>query len=74
MKKERKQELAELLEEAMGHLMVRYGYMPSSVPPAVYQRYLEEHWTYYGVDFLSFMFSIRLELDIVSETTRFKSS
>ena len=70
MTEERKRELAQLLEEAMGQLMVRCGYAPSSIPPVVYQRYLEEHWTYYGVDFLSFMFSIRLELDVVSEATK----
>ena len=71
MTEERKQELKQLLDEAMESLRVRYGYdipLPSHVRE-VYRKYLQECWTHYGVDLLSFLFSIRLGFDTVDETT-----
>ena len=57
MTEERKQELGQLLEEAMGSLVIRYGYRgPLSIPVDVYRGYLQERWRYYGADFLSFAF------------------
>ena len=71
MTEERKQELEQLLGEAMESLVIRYGYGgPLSIPVDVYRRYLQERWASYGVDFLSFSFSARFTLDIVSETTK----
>ena len=72
MTEERKQELRELLEEAMGSLVIRYEYggPVSSIPPDVYRRYLQERWTYYGVDFLEFAFSIHFVPDIADGPTK----
>ena len=73
MTEERKQELSQLLEEAMENLEIRYGYGgPAPLPVDVYKRYLQERWTCYGVDFLSFSFSIRLTPDIAGEITKSK--
>lgn len=69
MTEERKQELRRLLEEAMGSLEIRYEHGIELIPVDVYRKYLEELWTYYGVDFLSFAFSIRFRLGIVDKTT-----
>lgn len=69
MTDKRKQELKQLLHEAMGNLIVLYEYRPSPIPIDVYRRYLLERWKYYGVDFLSFSFSISLGLAIVGENT-----
>ena len=72
MTEEKKQELKQLLTEAMASLKIRYGYdvpLPSHVRE-VYRKYLQECWTHYGVDLLSFLFSIRLGLDTVDETTK----
>ena len=71
MTEERKQELEQLLGEAMESFVIRYGYGgPLSIPVGVYRRYLQERWTSYGVDFLSYSFSARFTLDIVNETTK----
>ena len=72
MTEERKRELAELLEEAMKSLVIRYEYGGpiSSIPPDVYRRYLQERWTYYGVDFLEFAFSIHFVPDIADRSTK----
>ena len=73
MTEERKQELEQLLNEAMESLVIRYGYGgPLSIPVDVYRKYLQERWTSYGVDFLSFWFSPLFMLDIVNEPTRSK--
>ena len=71
MTEARKQELEQLLGEAMESLVIRYGYGgPLSIPVGVYRRYLQERWASYGVDFLSYSFSARFTLDIVNETTK----
>ena len=72
MTEERKQELAELLEEAMESLVVRRAYHgPPSLPVHVYRRYLEEErWKYCGADFLSFALSTRFMPDIEDEITK----
>ena len=58
---ERKQELRQLLNEAKRSLAIRYKYGgPISIPVDVYSRYLQERWTYYGIDFSSFAFSINI--------------
>ena len=76
MTEERKQELRQLLEEAIGSLEIRYERGGESIPVDIdvglYKRYVAERWTYYGVDFLSFAFSIRFRLDIVDKTTESK--
>ena len=73
MTEERKQELGQLLEEAMGSLVIRYGYRgPLSIPVDVYRGYLQERWRYYGADFFACSFSARFTPDITSETTRLK--
>ena len=71
MTEERKQELRQLLEEATKkeNLEIRYGSEPVSLPVDLYGRYLEERWTFYGVDFLSFWWS-RFTLDIKDEITK----
>lgn len=71
MTEDRKQELRQLLEEAMGNLAVQYGVtsLPSDTGEA-YREYLQERWTYYGIDLLSFLFPMRLTLDITDEITR----
>ena len=71
MTEERKQELKQLLEKAKKNLVIRYKYGgPSSIPVAVYRRYLQERWRYYGIDFLSFAFSIQLVPDIADGSTK----
>ena len=72
MTEERKQELRQLLKEARKSLVIRYEYggPVSSIPPDVYRRYLQERWTYYGVDFLSFAFSIHFVPDIADRPTK----
>ena len=73
MTEERKQELRQLLNEAMKNVVIRYGYRgPLSIPEDVYRRYLQEHWQYYGADFFSCSFSARFTPDLGSETTRLK--
>ena len=74
MTKERKHELSQLLEEATKkeNLEIRYGSVPVSLPPDLYARYLEERWTYYGVDFLSFWLSPRITPEIVDKTIESK--
>ena len=74
MTEERKQELSQLLEEATKkeNLEIRYGSVPVSLPPDLYARYLEERWTYYGVDFLSFWLSPRITPEIVDKTIESK--
>ena len=74
MIEERKQELARLLEEAKKeeNLEIRYEHGIELIPVDVYRKYLKECWKYYGVDFLSFAFSIRFRLDIVDKTTESK--
>ena len=69
---ERKQELRQLLHEAMGKLIILYEHRPSPIPMDVYKRYLKERWKYYGVDFLSFSFSTSFWLVIVGENTESK--
>ena len=72
MTEERKQELEQLLKEARKSLVIRYEYggPVSSIPPDVYRRYLQERWTYYGVDFLGFAFSIHFVPDIADGLTK----
>ena len=71
MTEERKQELAELLNEAMRSLVIRYKYGERvPIPRDVYRRYLQERWKYYGVDFLSFAFSIQFVPDIADGSTK----
>ena len=72
MTEERKRELRQLLEEARKSLVIRYEYggPVSYIPPDVYKEYLQERWTYYGVDFLSFAFSIQFVPDIADRRTK----
>ena len=74
MTEERKQELRQLLEEATKeeNLEIRYEHGIELIPVDVYRKYLKECWKYYGVDFLSFAFSIRFRLDIVDKATEAK--
>ena len=43
-----------------------------NLPKDVYKKYLEERWTSYGVDFLSFWLSPRVTPDIVNEAIKSK--
>lgn len=66
MTEERKQELRQLLRETMKGLQIRYdGFLP--IPIDVYRKYLQERWSFYGVDYLSFTFGTRFTLFIVEE-------
>ena len=75
MTEERKQELAELLDEAMGSLQVRYehgqgmiyGY-ELALPIDEYRKYLQERWTVYSVEPAWFFFNVRPY--IVSESIK----
>ena len=73
MTDERKQELKQLLHEAMGKLIILYEHRPSRIPIDVYKRYLQERWKYYGMDFLSFSFMTNFWLVIEGENTESKS-
>ena len=70
MTEERKQELRQLLGEAMRSLVVRYENSPRSVPVPVYRSYLTERWKYYGIDFLSQAFSVNFTLDVANRHTK----
>ena len=73
MNEARKQELRQLLNEAMENVVIRYGYRgPLSTRRDVYKKYLQERWQYYGADFFSCSFSARFTPDLGSETTRLK--
>ena len=45
------------------NLEIRYEHRIELIPVDVYRKYLKECWQYYGVDFLSFAFSIRFRLE-----------
>ena len=71
MTEKRKQELRQLLQEAKKSLVIRYKFGGrSAVPVDVYREYLEERWKYFGIDFLSFAFSIQFAPDIADQSTR----
>lgn len=72
MIEERKRELRQLLQEANKSLVIRhtFGGERLNVPVDVYQKFLEERWKYYGIDFLSFSFSIQFSPDIADQSTR----
>ena len=72
MTDERKQELTQLLQETMKGLQIRYEYGPLPIPIDIYRRYVEERWTSYGVDFLSFAYSTRFTIFIVGENGELK--
>ena len=72
MTEERKQELRQLLEEAMENLEIRHEYGPVSLPVDIYRSYLQERWTYYGLDILSLASANRFTLNIVNEATKSK--
>ena len=72
MTEERKQELRQLLHEAMKGLQIRYEYGSLPIPIDVYRKYLQERWAFYGVDYLSFTFSTRFTLFIVGENNELK--
>ena len=74
MTEERKQELAELLDEATKkeNLKIRYGYGEASLPVNIYREYLLERWSSYGIDPLLSSLSIHLTPDIVDETIKSK--
>lgn len=72
MTEERKQELRRLLKEAKGSLVVQYENSPRAVPVPVYRLYLEERWSYYGIDFLSQAFSVRFKLDVANSRTKLR--
>ena len=70
MTEKRKQELRQLLGEAMEGLEIRDEYGVSlSLPEDVYRSYLKESWKHYGLDCFS-PYWIRLSLDIECETTK----
>ena len=70
MTENRKQELSQLLGEAMEGLEIRDEYGVSlSLPKDVYRSYLKESWKHYGLDCF-YPHWIRLSLDIVSEKTK----
>ena len=71
MTEEKKQELNQLLNEAVENLEIRYGHEPIPFPVDVYRNYLQERWASYGIDFLSFSsFLTSLTPDIVAESTK----
>ena len=74
MTKEKKEELTQLLNEAVKeeNLEIRYGPEPIPLPVDVYRTYLQERWASYGVDFLSFSFWTSLTPNIADETTKSK--
>ena len=73
MTEERKQELRQLLAEAKGNLVILFGHRgASSLPVDVYRKYLQRHWTSYGVDFLSFWFPSLFMPYIEDKTTESK--
>jgi len=72
MTEERKQELRQLLIEARKGLQIRFEYGPLPIPIDIYRRYVKEHWASYGVDFLSFAFSIYFTIFIVGENNELK--
>ena len=70
MTENRKQELSQLLGEAMEGLEIRDEYGVSlSLPKNLYRSYLKESWKHYGLDCF-YPHWIRLSLDIVSEKTK----
>lgn len=70
MTEKRKQELKQLIEEAMGSLVVQQEYnAPLCLPVDVYRRYMHERWKYFGLDRLSPLWII-LTLDIGIETAK----
>ena len=70
MNEERKQELTQLLQEAMGSLIIRtFGGDGSLVIPTVpYRKYLQKRWRSYGVDSSSVLLYLRPY--IVNRTTK----
>ena len=71
MTEEKKQELKQLLNEAVENLEIRYGPEPIPLPVDVYRTYLQERWASYGIDFLSFSpFLTSLTPNIVDETIK----
>ena len=70
MTEEKKQELKQLLNEAVENLEIRYGPEPIPLPVDVYRTYLQERWSSYGVDFFSFSSRTSLTPNIVDETTK----
>ena len=71
MTEERKQELRQLLGEAMESLEIRdeYGGGQLALPVDVYRRHLEESWKYFGLARFS-PFWIRPTVNIVCQATR----
>ena len=70
MTENRKQELSQLLGEAMEGLEIRDEYgVPLCLAEDLYREYLQESWRYYGLDCF-YPHWIRLSLDIVSEKTK----
>ncbi len=67
MTDERKQELTQLLNEAINKLCILYKYGSLPIPIDVYRKYLEERWEFYGVDYLSFTFDTHFTIFIVGE-------
>ena len=73
MTEEKKQELRQLLDEAMADLEIRdeYDGGQSALPVDVYRRYLEESWIYFGLARFS-PFWIRPTVNIVRQATRLR--
>lgn len=70
MTEKRKQELKQLIEEAMESLVVQQEYnAPLYLPVDVYRRYMHERWKYFGLDRLSPLWII-LTLDTGIETAK----
>lgn len=73
MTEDRKQELAQLLHEALVNLEIRVDSANKyQLPPIInlneYRRILQQYWIYHSIDFLSPV--MRYELHIVNETTK----
>ena len=71
MTEEKKQELRQLLEEAMGNSEIRDEYDDGQLclPKDVYRRYLQESWKYFGLARFS-PFWIRPTVSIVNPATK----
>ncbi len=72
MTDERKQELTQLLQETMKRLQIRYEYGSLPIPIDIYRKYLQERWSFYSVDYLSFTFGTRFTIFIVGEDGELK--
>ena len=70
MTEEKKQELSQLLDQAMANLEIRRGFgEPLEMPEDIYRRYVKESWKYRGLDQFS-PFWILLSPDLKNATIK----